>query len=145
MHHFPVRVYYSDTDCGGIVCHARYLDFAEHARTELMRELGTLQGREGSQTIMLEEQKLGFVVKSITIDYNSPAFLDDLLDIGTTLESAKRFSLVFRQDVLREGQVLCALTVKVAMIDLTTHRPSPIPDWLASAFASTYGHTDQNC
>lgn len=134
MHHFPIRVYYSDTDCGGIVYHGRYLDFAEHARTELLRELGRQHGLSGSQTSLMESEGLVFVVKSIAVDYQSPARLDDLLEVQTELESAKRFSIVFRQTVLRDGQPLCVLQVKVASINTETHRPMPMPPWFIPAF-----------
>src|SRR5690554_369423 len=96
-HIFPVRVYYSDTDAGGIVYHARYLDFAEHARTELLRSIA--QDKEDLSLL-----SLAFVVKSVTVDYNQPAFLDDYLEVHTTVEQAKRFSLTFLQRVLRQGQ-----------------------------------------
>lgn len=136
MHRFPIRVYYSDTDCGGIVYHGRYLDFAEHARTELLRELGQKQGLSGSHTSLLDSEGLVLVVKSISVDYQSPAHLDDLLEVQTALESAKRFSIVFRQTVFRDGQSLCVLLVKVASINMQTHRPMPLPAWFAPAFAS---------
>ena len=136
IHRFPIRVYYSDTDCGGIVYHGRYLDFAEHARTEMLRELGGKQNVSGSHTSLLESEGLVFVVKSISVDYQSPAHLDDLLEVQTTLESAKRFSIVFRQTVLRDGVSLCVLLVKVASINMQTHRPMPLPAWFVPAFTS---------
>ena len=94
MYSYPIRVYYSDTDCGGIVYHARYLDFAEHARTEMLRDIGAKHGLEGSQSSLTATLNLAFVVKSINVDYEKPAHLDDLLEVRTELESAKR-SLVF--------------------------------------------------
>lgn len=133
MHHFPVRVYYSDTDCGGIVYHGRYLDFAEHARTELLREASRLVGLDGSQANLSQIDKIAFVVKSITIDYQSPARLDDLLDVKTEIEQQKRFSITFRQTVLREDTVLCVLLVKVASINTETLRPTPMPESLSSS------------
>lgn len=136
MHSFPLRVYYSDTDCGGIVYHGRYHDFAEHARTELLRDIARRHGLDGSQTSLMKSEGLAFVVKSITVDYQSPAHLDDLLEVQTELESAKRFSIVFRQTVLRDGQSLCVLLVKVASINVQTHRPMPLPAWFAPAFES---------
>ncbi len=133
MHRFPVRVYYSDTDCGGIVYHSRYLDFVEHARTEMLRELGQAHGLSGSQTSLMEQEGLAFVVKSITVDYQKPAHLDDLLEVQTEVEHAKRFSLVFRQTVVRASEVLCVLLVQVASINVQTHRPMPMPSWLVGA------------
>ena len=130
MHLFPIRVYYSDTDCGGIVYHSRYLDFAEHARTELFREVSASDKTLGSQSRLMETQKLAFVVKSIHVDYQKPGKLDDLLSVETVMEEAKHFSLTFRQTVKREEETLCVLLVKVASINLDTYRPIPLPAWL---------------
>ena len=133
MHSFTVRVYYSDTDCGGIVYHARYLDFVEHARTELLRDIGKATQQEGSHSDLMK-QEMALVVKSATIDYQRPAYLDDLLTVETEIESAKRFSIVFRQTVKREGETLCVILIKVAVIDTTTMRPKPMPEWFVPAF-----------
>ncbi|NCC12537.1 MAG: tol-pal system-associated acyl-CoA thioesterase [Spirochaetia bacterium] len=133
MYSFPIRVYYSDTDCGGIVYHARYLDFAEHARTEMLREVAAKQGLEGSQSSLTATLKLAFVVKSINVDYEKPALLDDLLEVRTELESSKRFSMVFRQTVTRSDEVLCTLLVRVAAINSETLRPMPMPAWFIPA------------
>jgi acyl-CoA thioester hydrolase len=133
MYSYPIRVYYSDTDCGGIVYHARYLDFAEHARTEMLRDIGAKHGLEGSQSSLTATLNLAFVVKSINVDYEKPAHLDDLLEVRTELESAKRFSLVFRQTVLRSDEVLCTLLVRVAAINSETLRPMPMPAWFIPA------------
>lgn len=127
MHSFNIRVYYSDTDCGGIVYHARYLDFAEHARTELLREVAQKQGLDGSQSSMIDLGKMAFVVKSITVDYQKPGRLDDLLEVTTEIESEKRFSITFIQTVKRGDEVLCVLKVRVASINTETLRPTPLP------------------
>jgi len=134
MHRFTLRVYYSDTDCGGIVYHARYLDFVEHARTELLRDIGIATKQTGSHRALME-QEMALVVKSANIDYQSPAYLDDLLTIETEIEASKRFSIIFRQTVKREGQTLCVVLVKVAAIDTATMRPKPMPEWFVPAFS----------
>ncbi len=134
MHSFTIRVYYSDTDCGGIVYHGRYLDFVEHARTELLRDIGIATNQTGSHRQLMEQEKMALVVKSVTIDYQSPAYLDDLLTVETEIESAKRFTIVFRQTVKRDGQTLCVVLVKVAAIDTATMRPKPMPLWFVPAF-----------
>ncbi len=136
MHSFKTRVYYSDTDCGGIVYHARYLDFAEHARTELLRKVAQKQGLDGSQSSMIDLGKMAFVVKSITVDYQKPSRLDDLLEVTTEIESEKRFSITFIQTVKRESEVLCVLKVRVASINTETLRPTPLPSWFAPAVQS---------
>ncbi|NBK23412.1 MAG: YbgC/FadM family acyl-CoA thioesterase [Spirochaetia bacterium] len=133
MHSFSIRVYYSDTDCGGIVYHARYLDFVEHARTELLRDIGSATQQTGSHSALMA-QEMVLVVKSADIDYQRPAYLDDLLTVETEIESAKRFSIVFRQTVKRDGQTLCVVLIKVAAIDTATMRPKPMPEWFVPAF-----------
>jgi acyl-CoA thioester hydrolase len=127
---FPVRVYYSDTDAGGIVYHAKYLDFAEHARTELLRLVSA--DRPG-QAELMERTRIAFVVKSIEVVYHAPALLDDLLTVVTTLEQSKRFSMVFLQRVMRGTQELATLHVKVASLNLDTKRPEPFEPWFAQA------------
>lgn len=128
-----VRVYYSDTDCGGIVYHGRYLDFAEHARTELLRMVAS-SAEDGSQSRLMETEHLAFVVKSINIDYVKPGKLDDLLVVETSVLEARHFSLTFLQTVKRGEETLCILKVKVASIDIETLRPVALPAWLVPAF-----------
>lgn len=133
MHRFAIRVYYSDTDCGGIVYHANYLNFAEHARTELLRDISLTVGQTGSHRALMEQEQLALVVKSVNVDYRRPAYLDDLLSVETEVEESKRFSIVFRQTVKREEEVLCVALVKVAAIDTATMRPKPMPSWFVPA------------
>jgi acyl-CoA thioester hydrolase len=133
---FPVRVYFSDTDAGGIVYHGRYLDFAEHARTELFRKACSLVAeRDGDASDEVSQRELlsrdtAFVVKSVSIDYKKPGLLDDLLEVVTEIEDCKRFSMTFLQQVTRDGEVLAELRVRVASISVFTHRPQLIPSWL---------------
>ena len=122
IHHLPVRVYYSETDMGGVVYHSRYLDMAEHGRTELLRCLG------GHQKEILEEQNLIFVVKSLFIDYRRPALMDDLLHIKTTVTKCERFTIVFHQEICRNDEILTTLDVKVGSISGENGRPMPMPD-----------------
>lgn len=129
-HRFTLRIYYSDTDAGGIVYHARYLDFAEHARTELLRVLS--KDRPG-QADLMREQRVGYVVKSLSVEYHVPAFLDDQLEVLTSLESSKRFSITFLQRVVRAEQEVATLKVRVAAVNLETHRPVPFEHWFAEA------------
>ncbi len=133
MHTFPIRVYYSDTDCGGIVYHGRYLDFAEHARTELLRTVAEQVGLDGSQTALIQKDNLAFVVRSITVEYEKPGKLDDLLSIQTEIIEHKRVSIIFRQTVYRNEEVLCTLLVRVASINTQTMRPMPMPSWFVPA------------
>ena len=129
-HLFHLRTYYSDTDAGGIVYHGRYLDFAEHARTELLRERSTDRPDQGR---MLVENRIAFVVKSLAVDYHAPAVLDDVLTVYTSLERAKRFSLVFLQEIKRSEERICTICVTVASVNLNTKRPVPFERWFAEA------------
>lgn len=127
---FKARVYYSDTDCGGIVYHSRYLDFAEHARTEMLRSV--LPGMSQSA---LRDDGLIFVVKSIKIDYKRPAYLDDELTVVTRLGKAERFSAIFIQEIRRGDEVLTALEVKVAAISFKDKRIMMIPEEVIRALS----------
>ncbi len=122
IHYLPVRVYYSDTDAGGIVYHARYLDMAEHARTEMVRTLG------GSQHNLMVETGTAFVVRSLDISYHRPARLDDELMVATTVKQYKAVYLVFDQKIYRNEELIAELEVKAASISLQTGRPVPQPE-----------------
>ena len=106
-----LRVYYEDTDAGGIVYHAAYLRFAERGRTEFVRKLGIDQ-----QQLRIETGS-GFVVTSLTIDYLKPAFLDDTLTITTEIDRIRPASVNFKQTVARENQIIAHLKVRVACLD----------------------------
>ena len=125
-HVLPVRVYYEDTDAGGIVYHAAYLRFAERGRTEFIRTLGVDQQR------LRDETGLGFAVARLAIDYLRPARLDDSLEIHTEVARARGASADFRQTVLRDGETLARLDVRVACID-AAGRPARLPPALAMA------------
>ena len=106
-----LRVYYEDTDAGGIVYHAAYLRFAERGRTEFVRKLGI------DQQQLRAETGSGFVVTSLTIDYLKPAFLDDNLTITTEIDRIRPASVNFKQTVARESQIIAHLKVRVACVD----------------------------
>ena len=119
-HHFPVRAYYSDTDAGGIIYHGRYLDMAEHARTELFRHVG------GDQKELKDRKNLVFVVRSLTIEYLKPGYLDDMLEVKTTITRREVFSLIFKQDICRGDEIIASLLVKAASVSAETGRPTPM-------------------
>ena len=126
-HILPVRVYFSDTDAGGVVYHSRYLDMAEHGRSELFHALG------GRQSDTMKERKLGFLVRSLTVDYNRPAYLDDLLTVETKILRCETFKLQFDQKIMREGVCLASLKVKAGCISFADGRPHPMPEeWRVS-------------
>ncbi|NMP16763.1 MULTISPECIES: tol-pal system-associated acyl-CoA thioesterase [unclassified Thalassotalea] len=127
---YQLRVYYEDTDAGGIVYYANYLKFAERARTEWLRALGI------NQSFFLE-QKLGFVVRKVEMDNKASAKLDDLLTITTTISNLKKASLQFKQDIHnQDGVLLCSISVLVASVNLEKARPCPIPQVILGALTS---------
>lgn len=121
-----VRVYYEDTDSGGVVYYANYLRFMERARTEWMRERGF------EQDVLRDEHGLLFAVRSAHVDYLLPARFNEQLDVGVEVQDVGRASLTFHQDVVRAGerQLLCTGTVKIACIDAAAFRPKPIPEFI---------------
>ncbi|OOF41135.1 tol-pal system-associated acyl-CoA thioesterase [Rodentibacter mrazii] len=127
---FPVRVYYEDTDAGGVVYHARYLHFFERARTEYLRK------QNFSQQILLQEQQAVFVVKSMAIDYCIPAKLDDYLIVETEVMAIKGATILFEQRLMRETVILSKATVKVAYVDLGKMKPAAIPTEIKAAFSN---------
>lgn len=124
---FPIRVYYEDTDAGGIVYHARYLHFFERARTEYLRQQHISQQQ-------LMEHRLAFVVKAMQIEYCYPAKLDDLLVVETEVLSVKGATVLFKQRLKKEQQILCEATVKVACVDLNKMKAVAIPTEIKTAF-----------
>lgn len=126
--HWPVRVYWEDTDAGGVVYHAQYLAFMERARSEWMRGIGF------GQELLRETYGLCFVVRSMSIDFRAPARLDDSLAVSVALAQCRGASLVFAQEVRRDGELLVGAEVKVAAVSAETFRPQAIPDALLAAF-----------
>jgi acyl-CoA thioester hydrolase len=118
---WPARVYWEDTDGGGVVYHANYLRFLERSRTECLRALGI------SQTTLVQELGVLFVVASLTIDYRRPARLDDALTITCDVAADGGACLSFQQQILRGEDVLVAASVRVASIDAQSFRPKRVP------------------
>lgn len=122
---WPVRVYYEDTDAGGVVFYANYLKYFERARTEWLRAL------EVHQQALSASDGIVFVVRSSNIDYHAPARLDDELCITVTIEKLGRVSVEFLQQAWRvkDGSraLLTTAQVKVVCVENTGFRPCPIP------------------
>ena len=118
---YPVRVYYEDTDAGGIVYYANYLKFSERARTEFLRFLGIHQQQH------LQESRCGFVVRSCNIDYLASAVLDDELVISCQISELGAAYAVVHQEIRRNEELLSSLDVKVIYMNIDTHRPTRIP------------------
>ncbi len=123
---WPVRVYYEDTDAGGVVYYANYLRFFERCRSEWMRALGF------GQQELLERDKVLFVVASALVKYQRPARLDDALQIEARIVHRFASYVVFEQRALRGSQVLCRCRAKVACVDAQTMRPTRVPEALAT-------------
>jgi acyl-CoA thioester hydrolase len=116
-----VRVYWEDTDAGGIVFYANYLKFFERARTEWLRSLGVAQGT-------LKEEAGGmFVVSETAVRYLAPARLDDELLVTAQLQDSGRASLIIAQEARRDGTLLALGTIRIGWVDAATLRPGRIP------------------
>lgn len=128
---WPVRVYYEDTDSGGVVYYANYLKFLERARTEWLRVRGFDQARLAS------ERGLLFAVREVHLDLRRPARLDDRLQVSAEVAERRGASLTFAQAVTREGEddPLCRGRVRVACLDADGFRPRPLPDDLVAEIA----------
>lgn len=126
----PVRVYWEDTDAGGVVYHAQYVAFLERARTEWMRALG--HGQEALRT----RHDLVFVVRAMRMDFRRPARLDDALQVSVALTECRRASLVLAQAIHRDGELLLDAEVRVAALGAGGFRPRGIPEPLYSELKS---------
>ena len=126
MHNLPIRIYYENTDAGGVVYHAQYLNFFERARTEFLRSLSF------SQESLLRD-KIAFVVKKIEIDYKIPARLDDLLNVETNIIDIKKASILFQQKLLKDNLCLSEAKVLVACVDLNRMKPIAVPQEIYQA------------
>ena len=126
---FPVRVYWEDTDAGGVVYYASYLRFLERARSEWLRTLGIDQAR------LLRDERLQFVVVEANIRYHRPAKFDDELLVSAALDSLRGASVTFAQEIRRggeAGELLVSATVRAACLASDTLKPRPLPQALAS-------------
>jgi acyl-CoA thioester hydrolase len=122
---WPVRVYWEDTDAGGIVYYANYMRFMERARTEWLRALGI------EQTPLREEHGLIFVVVDLEAHYRKPARYGELLQVTCRVARQTRASLTFEQQIQRDGELLLEGSVRVACLDAEKYRPRPLPQALA--------------
>ena len=105
---YRTRAYFSDTETGGIVYHASYIDWAEHARTEMLREM------------VPEKEKTGY--------------LDDEIEVHTSIVDMRRLSCTVKQTIMRSGTVLAELKVGLAFVSAATKRPALIPDFIKAAY-----------
>lgn len=118
---WPVRIYYEDTDSGGVVYYANYLKYLERARTEWLRAQGTEQDE------LKSGQGVLFAVRSLNVDYLKPAVFNDELVVSVRPAETGAASIVFEQEVRRGDELLCRAKVKIACIDSETLKPKKIP------------------
>ncbi|GAB2534598.1 tol-pal system-associated acyl-CoA thioesterase [Rhodanobacter koreensis] len=119
---WPVRVYWEDTDAGGVVYHAGYLRFMERARSEWMRALGV------DQSAFKQATGLAFMVRDMQIDFLGPALLDDELFVTVAVKERRAASILFTQTITRaDGISLIRAQVRVACVDIQRMRAAPIP------------------
>jgi tol-pal system-associated acyl-CoA thioesterase len=123
----PVRVYYQDTDAGGVVFHAQYLAFMERARTELLNAAGIDLAR------LAEERQVLFLVHELRVRYHQPARLNELVSVSAEVVKMGRASLVFRQRVERAGELLVEGDVTLAVVDKGRMKPARMPIELEQA------------
>lgn len=119
---WPIRVYWEDTDGGGVVYHANYLRFLERARTEWLRSIGI------GQEALRKQQDVVFAVRSVQLDFLAPARLDDELLATVELSAVRGASLSFRQSLVRaDGVELVKAGIRAACLTASTFRPRPLP------------------
>ena len=130
-----MRVYFQDTDAGGVVFHATYLDFLERARTEWLRAMGF------DQTELARRFKLVFMVRQLEVAYVKPALLDDLVTVTAEVEKLGRAQLTFRQEIRRGAEILLRALVNVACVETTEFKPVPIPEALRASLGGDSSDT----
>lgn len=122
----PIRVYYEDTDAGGVVYYANYLKFMERARTEWLRGLGFEQDE------LARDPGVLFAVRTAKLEFLKPARFNDLLDATVEIRERGRASLTFGQQLRRGDEALCEGEVRVACLDAKNFAPCPIPPAILS-------------
>ena len=123
---FPIRVYWEDTDAGGVVYHGSYVRFLERARTEWLRAQGI-----GQQALRADEDVV-LAIRDMTLDFRSPARLDDELQVSVAMTERRAASLLVAQAISRGDRVLVTAVVRVACLAASSFRPRPLPEWLAA-------------
>ncbi len=125
---WPIRVYYEDTDAGGVVFYANYLKFYERARTEMLRAMGYQQDE------LINLENVIFVVRSVKVDYLKPAKFNEVLDVSAMVDSVGPASVTFAQEIRCEDVLLNHAHIKIACLDTKTMRPKVIPEKLLEQF-----------
>ena len=119
---WPIRIYYEDTDAGGVVYHTNYIKFMERARTEWLRSLGFEQDE------LRDNHGVIFAVRSVQVDYSLPAKFNDKLMISSKVIKFGKASITIEQEAKRKDDILCKGIIKVATLDNKTFRPKAMPE-----------------
>ena len=119
---YKTRVYYEDTDAGGVVFYANYLKFMERARTEWLRELGFEQDQ------LMQDSGVVFAVTHVHMDFLKPAKFNNLLDVSVQLLKIGKASIIVHQEIYRESELLNRADIKLACVDLNSFAPMRIPE-----------------
>lgn len=128
MHTHSIRVYYQDTDAGGIVYHSKYLDFAERARSEWLVEMGF-------SNKALIEKGVAFVLRSASVQYKAPARLDDVIEVQTKVKEIKNASLLIEHLFIVEGKTMVTIELQLAVINPMTLTPIRLTSELKEMFS----------
>jgi acyl-CoA thioester hydrolase len=124
---WPVRVYYEDTDAGGVVYYANYLRYLERARTEMLRALGFEQDK------LAQDHNIIFIVRKVTIDYLKPAIFNEELTVNARITGLRKASMLFEQTIFnKQNDMLCQAEIKIACINNKTMKPVSIPAFIIS-------------
>lgn len=116
-----MRVYYEDTDAGGVVYYANYLKFMERARTEWLRQFGF------DQDELSRRQGIVFPVRTVKADYLKPARLDDVVQVSVQVSHQSPTRISFKQEIKKENEVLCRAEIQVVCVSVETFAPKKIP------------------
>jgi acyl-CoA thioester hydrolase len=133
MFSLPVRVYFQDTDAGGVVFHGTYLNFLERARTEWLRSLGF------DQRALQERDGVLLIVRALEVSYLRPALLDDALMVTAGIKHLGRAQITLEQEVLRAQEPLVRASVNLACVHANGMRPVPLPNQVHAALSAAAG------
>ncbi|SJM91257.1 acyl-CoA thioesterase [Crenothrix polyspora] len=129
---WPIRVYYEDTDAGGVVYHTNYIKFFERARTEMLRSMGFEQDE------LVTNAGVIFAVRSVQVDYLSPARFNEYLSVQSSVTEIKKVSLSFAQTITRGSVECCTANIRIACLDAHSLRPKAIPENLLEQLKNEY-------
>ncbi len=128
MHNYKVRIYYEDTDAGGVVYHSNYLRYAERARTEMLRDMGYIHSE------LLKERGIGFVVRHIEVDYQKPAVLDDLLTVLSQITRVGGASFDVLQTIKKGDQTICEVKLVLVCMNVNNFTATRVPKEIKTLF-----------